>query len=107
MLINARVLDICKLMMMDLKKYGLTVNMLATKIMPSLTPALANPTLNMDEVCLWMFVGLSSIHTFLLASFQFNDLVDLLTEMLTYIAKSQRNKLALEKPMPVRISQEM
>lgn len=38
-------------MMMDLKKYGLSVNTLATKIMPSLTPALANPTLNLDEVC--------------------------------------------------------
>ena len=44
------VTDICKLMMIDLKKYGLTVNIIAGKIMPSLTPALANPTLNVDEV---------------------------------------------------------
>ncbi|UXI17099.1 putative palmitoyltransferase [Sarcoptes scabiei] len=70
------VINICKLMMMDLKKYGLTVNILATKIMPSLVPALANVNLNLDE---------------------FNDLVSVLNEMLAYIAKIQRNKLALEK----------
>ncbi|KAI2801048.1 hypothetical protein BLOT_011622, partial [Blomia tropicalis] len=80
------VINICKLMMIDLKKYGLTVNIIAGKIMPSLTPALANPTLNVDE---------------------FNDLVDLLTDMLTYIAKSQRNKFLLEKNASISISPEI
>lgn len=42
-----------------------------------------------------------------LVLFQFNDLVDLLTDMLTFIAKSQRNKLLLEKNAPMTISQEM
>lgn len=41
-------------MMIDVKKYGLTINLLSAKIMPSLTPALANPTLNLDEVKLTM-----------------------------------------------------
>nr|XP_027196379.1 SCY1-like protein 2 [Dermatophagoides pteronyssinus] len=69
------VINICKLMMMDTKKYGITVNLLSTKIMPALIPAMANVNLNLDE---------------------FNDLISLFNEMLTYIGKCQRNKLILE-----------
>nr|XP_046909922.1 SCY1-like protein 2 isoform X1 [Dermatophagoides farinae] len=77
------VINICKLMMMDTKKYGITVNILAMKIMPALVPALANVNLNIDE---------------------FNDLVSLLNEMLTYVAKTQRNKLVLEKNNNVTVT---
>ena len=43
-------------MMMDTKKYGITVNILAMKIMPALVPALANVNLNIDEVSKYLFV---------------------------------------------------
>ena len=43
-------------MMMDTKKYGITVNLLATKIMPALIPAMANVNLNLDEVIIIQFV---------------------------------------------------
>ena len=65
--------------MIDTKRYGLTVNILAIKLMPPLVSAMANPTLNIDE---------------------FNDLIELLTEMLQHIAKHQRVKLAQEKSPP-------
>ncbi|XP_076372839.1 SCY1-like protein 2 [Tachypleus tridentatus] len=58
------------------KKYGLTVNLLATKVMPALIPVVVSPTL---KLC------------------QFTSLVELLQEMLEHVAKSQRNKLKLEK----------
>lgn len=95
--------------MIDVKKYGLTINLLSAKIMPSLTPALANPTLNLDEVTSFLDSLWFICHYIITPHywFQFNDLVDLLSEMLTYIAKSQRNKLLLEKNTPITISQEM
>ncbi|XP_022244432.1 SCY1-like protein 2 [Limulus polyphemus] len=58
------------------KRYGLTVNLLATKVMPALIPVVVSPTL---KLC------------------QFTTLVELLQEMLEHVAKSQRNKLKLEK----------
>lgn len=120
-------IDICKLMMMDTKKYGITVNILAMKIMPALVPALANVNLNIDEVSKYLFVHSLfdkmffcrwwwqrknknlywKLIVFLFVSFvtfQFNDLVSLLNEMLTYVAKTQRNKLVLEKNNNVTVT---
>ncbi|OTF74728.1 hypothetical protein BLA29_007488 [Euroglyphus maynei] len=79
-------------MMMDTKKYGITVNILATKIMPALIPAMANVNLNLDEHHLLLD---DNDNVFFYQ--QFNDLIVLLNEMLTYIGKCQRNKLMLEK----------
>ncbi len=33
------------------KRYGLTVNLLATKVMPTLIPAVVSPALKLDQVC--------------------------------------------------------
>lgn len=33
------------------KRYGLTVNLLATKVMPTLIPAAVSPALKLDQVC--------------------------------------------------------
>lgn len=40
---------IYKQMMSD-KRYGLTVNILATKVLPALTPVVVSPNLKLDEV---------------------------------------------------------
>ncbi|KAF8790362.1 SCY1-like protein 2 isoform X2 [Argiope bruennichi] len=58
------------------KKYGLTVNLIATKVMPALIPVVVSPGLKLD---------------------QFTCLVELLREMLDHVARNQRNKLKLEK----------
>ncbi|XP_067126202.1 SCY1-like protein 2 isoform X1 [Centruroides vittatus] len=57
------------------KRYGLTVNMLATKVMPVLIPVVVSPALKLH---------------------QFTSLVELLEEMLEHVAKNQKNKLKLE-----------
>ncbi|XP_035223115.1 uncharacterized protein LOC118195885 isoform X1 [Stegodyphus dumicola] len=62
--------------MLGEKKYGLTVNLLATKVMPALIPVVVSPGLKLD---------------------QFTSLVELLREMLDHVARNQRNKLKLEK----------
>ncbi|XP_015794072.2 uncharacterized protein LOC107370614 isoform X1 [Tetranychus urticae] len=62
--------------MMSDKRYGLTVNLLATKVLPSLTPVVVSPTLKLEE---------------------FSLLVKLLQEMLEHVARNQRNKLKLER----------
>ncbi|XP_035225576.1 SCY1-like protein 2, partial [Stegodyphus dumicola] len=69
------VVRIYKFMLGD-KRYGLTVNLLATKVMPSLIPVVVSPALKLD---------------------QFTALVELLRDMLEHVARSQRNKLKLEK----------
>lgn len=52
---------------MSNKKYGLTLNLMATKIMPLLLPVTINPSLNID---------------------QFTLLIEVLQEMLTRIERS-------------------
>ncbi|XP_070396311.1 SCY1-like protein 2 isoform X4 [Dermacentor albipictus] len=69
------VVRIYKHMLSD-KRYGLTVNLLATKVMPALIPVVVSPALKLD---------------------QFTSLIELLQEMLEHVSKSQRNKLKLEK----------
>nr|XP_042902354.1 uncharacterized protein LOC107453616 [Parasteatoda tepidariorum] len=69
------VVRIYKFMLGD-KRYGLTVNLLATKVMPSLVPVVVSPALKLD---------------------QFTALMELLRDMLEHVARSQRNKLKLEK----------
>ena len=58
------------------KRFGLTVGTLASSILPSLTPVVISPNLRMEE---------------------FNSLVEILQEMLEYVARNQRNKLKLER----------
>ncbi|GIY09544.1 SCY1-like protein 2 [Caerostris extrusa] len=62
--------------MLGEKRYGLTVNLLATRVMPGLIPIAVCPGLKLD---------------------QFASLVKLLRDMLDHVARNQRNKLKLEK----------
>jgi SCY1-like protein 2 len=56
--------DIYKLMLSDNKKYGLSVNLMATRVMPSLLPQTVNPRLHLE---------------------QFSTLLEVLQEMLDHI----------------------
>ncbi|XP_023311083.1 SCY1-like protein 2 [Anoplophora glabripennis] len=81
--ITLRVVNIYRLMLSD-KKYGLSVNLMATKVMPSLLPQTVNPSLNLE---------------------QFTILIEVLQEMLDQIDRNQRNKLKLDNlslPSPER-----
>uniref|UniRef100_A0A336MKF9 CSON002411 protein n=1 Tax=Culicoides sonorensis TaxID=179676 RepID=A0A336MKF9_CULSO len=78
-----RVVNIYRLMLSD-KKYGLSVNLMATRVMPSLLPQTINPSLNLE---------------------QFTILLETLQEMLAHIDRQQRNKLKLDNlslPSPER-----
>ncbi|XP_021921574.1 SCY1-like protein 2 [Zootermopsis nevadensis] len=81
--ITLRVVNIYRLMLSD-KKYGLSVNLMATRVMPSLLPQTVNPSLNLE---------------------QFTNLIEVLQEMLDHIDRNQRNKLKLDNlslPSPER-----
>ncbi|XP_055536696.1 SCY1-like protein 2 isoform X6 [Wyeomyia smithii] len=81
--IIVRVANIYRIMLCD-KKYGLTVNIMATKVMPTLLPQTVNPSLNLE---------------------QFMILLEVLQEMLDQIDRHQRNKLKLDNlslPSPDR-----
>ncbi|CAO1361306.1 unnamed protein product [Diamesa serratosioi] len=70
--------------MLSDKKYGLSVNVMATRVMPSLLPQTVNPSLNLE---------------------QFMILLEVLQEMLDCIDRQQRNKLKLDNlslPSPER-----
>lgn len=70
--------------MLSDKKYGLSVNLMATRVMPSLLPQTVNPSLNLE---------------------QFTILLEVLQEMLDCIDRNQRNKLKLDNlslPSPER-----
>ncbi|XP_026682592.1 uncharacterized protein LOC103513646 [Diaphorina citri] len=72
-----------RLMLSD-KRYGLSVNLMATRVMPSLLPQTVNPQLNLE---------------------QFTCLLEVLQEMLDQIDRNQRNKLKLDNmtlPSPER-----
>jgi SCY1-like protein 2 len=56
-------LDIYRIMLSD-KKYGLSVNMMATRVMPSLLPQTVNPSLNLEQ-----FMILLEVSVFLLLHF--------------------------------------
>ncbi|XP_031640158.1 SCY1-like protein 2 isoform X1 [Contarinia nasturtii] len=78
-----RVVHIYRIMLSD-KKYGLSVNLMATRVMPSLLPQTVNPSLNLE---------------------QFTILLETLQEMLDHIDRQQRNKLKLDNlsiPSPER-----
>ncbi|XP_073976277.1 SCY1-like protein bma isoform X3 [Rhodnius prolixus] len=78
-----RVVNIYRLMLGD-KKYGLSVNLMATRVMPSLLPQTVNPSLNLE---------------------QFTCLLEVLQDMLDQIDRNQRNKLKLDNmslPSPER-----
>ncbi|ESO87504.1 hypothetical protein LOTGIDRAFT_127669 [Lottia gigantea] len=77
------VVGVYKHMLSD-KKFGLTHNLIATKVMPSLIPHTVNPGLSME---------------------QFGDLMEVLREMLEQIDRQRRNKMKLETvilPVPPR-----
>ncbi|XP_066155262.1 SCY1-like protein 2 isoform X2 [Euwallacea fornicatus] len=78
-----RVVNIYRLMLSD-KKYGLSVSLMATKVMPHLIPQTVNPSLNLE---------------------QFTVLIEVLQDMLDQIDRNQRNKLKLDNlslPSPER-----
>ncbi|GAB6033329.1 hypothetical protein CHUAL_013097 [Chamberlinius hualienensis] len=68
------VVNIYKQLLSD-KKYGLTVNLIATKVLPSLTPQMVNPALDLDNFTLLMGV---------------------VQEMFYQVDRNQRNKLKLD-----------
>ncbi|CAH1102136.1 unnamed protein product [Psylliodes chrysocephalus] len=81
--ITLRIVNIYRLMLTD-KRYGLSVNLMATKVMPSLLPQTVNPSLNLE---------------------QFTILIEVLQDMLDQIDRNQRNKLKLDNlslPSPER-----
>lgn len=47
--------DIYRIMLSD-KKYGLSVNVMATRVMPSLLPQTVNPSLNLEQFTLLLGV---------------------------------------------------
>lgn len=61
---------------MSNKKYGLSINLLATKVMPILLPVTVNPSLNVD---------------------QFTVLLEILQDMLSRIERGQASKLKLSQ----------
>ncbi|XP_071541659.1 SCY1-like protein 2 isoform X3 [Panulirus ornatus] len=69
-----KVVNIYRLML-GVKKFGLSVNLLATRILPSLLPLTVSPSLNL---------------------LQFSFLLQTIHEMLDHIDKQQRNKLKLD-----------
>lgn len=69
-----RVLEIYRMMLAD-KRYGLSVNLLATRVLPLLIPQMVNPTLHYDHFVV--------VH-------------EVLQEMFDIIDKHQRNKLKLD-----------
>ncbi|OXA61727.1 SCY1-like protein 2 [Folsomia candida] len=73
--IIGKLTDIYRLMLSDNKKYGLSVNLMATRVMPSLLPQTVNPRLHLE---------------------QFSMLLAVLQEMLEHIDRNQRNKLKLD-----------
>lgn len=50
-------LDIYRIMLSD-KKYGLSVNVMATRVMPSLLPQTVNPSLNLEQFMILLEVSL-------------------------------------------------
>ncbi|XP_011874672.1 PREDICTED: SCY1-like protein 2 isoform X2 [Vollenhovia emeryi] len=72
--IVVRVVNIYRLMLTD-KKFGLSVNWMATHAMPSLLPQTVNPKLNLEQFIL---------------------LLEVLQDMLNNIERNQRNKLTLD-----------
>ncbi|BFZ16293.1 hypothetical protein BsWGS_19332 [Bradybaena similaris] len=82
------VVGIYKHMLSD-KKFGLTHNLIATKVMPNLIPHTVNPGLNME---------------------QFGSLMEVLREMLEQVDKQRRDKMKQETvslPVPPRGSLKM
>lgn len=47
--------------MLSDKKYGLSVNMMATRVMPSLLPQTVNPSLNLEQFMILLEVGFASL----------------------------------------------
>ncbi|XP_011314045.1 SCY1-like protein 2 isoform X2 [Fopius arisanus] len=75
-----RVVTIYRLLLSN-KKFGLTINIIATKVMPILLPATVNPSLNLE---------------------QFQTLIEVLQLMLSHIESNQTNKLKLSLSSPER-----
>jgi len=72
------VLEIYRVMMSD-RKYGLTMNILATRVLPVLLPQMVNPQLDME--------------TYIVVQTTIQDMFD-------HIDRHQRNKLRLDGEMP-------
>lgn len=51
-----KTIDIYRIMLSD-KKYGLSVNMMATRVMPSLLPQTVNPSLNLEQFMILLEVS--------------------------------------------------
>ena len=62
--------------MLSDKKYGLSVNLMATQVMPSLLPQTVNPSLNLE---------------------QFTNLLEVLQEMLDHIDRSVSTSFSIQR----------
>lgn len=95
-------LDIYRIMLSD-KKYGLSVNMMATRVMPSLLPQTVNPSLNLEQFMILLEVS-RSVPRFSALTAAISH-TQVLQEMLDCIDRQQRNKLKLDNlslPSPER-----
>lgn len=95
-------LDIYRIMLSD-KKYGLSVNMMATRVMPSLLPQTVNPSLNLEQFMILLEVS-RCVPRFSALTAAISH-TQVLQEMLDCIDRQQRNKLKLDNlslPSPER-----
>lgn len=100
--------------MLSDKKYGLSVNMMATRVMPSLLPQTVNPSLNLEQFMILLEVSYSfssfmphlmQIKSIIASLFLSMCTIKVLQEMLDCIDRQQRNKLKLDNlslPSPER-----
>jgi SCY1-like protein 2 len=95
--------------MLSDKKYGLSVNMMATRVMPSLLPQTVNPSLNLEQFMILLEVSIQSRsndnNCQFYCIFTIFIVRQTLQEMLDCIDRQQRNKLKLDNlslPSPER-----
>lgn len=95
--------------MLSDKKYGLSVNIMATRVMPSLLPQTVNPSLNLDQFTILLEVLQEMLdHIDRLATFSIHIFIFLniwLICFLSFYRRNQRNKLKLDNlslPSPER-----
>lgn len=91
--------------MLSDKKYGLSVNMMATRVLPSLVPQTVNPSLNLEQFMILLEVSDDKLQSLSGMRNCNCSHQQVLQEMLDCIDRQQRNKLKLDNlslPSPER-----
>lgn len=78
--------------MLSDKRYGLSVNIMATRVMPSLLPQTVNPSLNLEQFTILIEVSTPLYYTRLLRSVQTFILHGLLSVIAPQIIRMPSNK---------------